>query len=87
MALFLALLLVFPLVGLLTRSWTSILAPLVGWPCFYLGLDRGWWGDGTGDGWQVLLIILTAVGVATTIACVAVGRSWTAAGGRGGNEP
>jgi hypothetical protein len=75
MALFVVLLLVFPLVGLLTRSWASILAPLVGWPCFYIGLDRGWWGDGTGDGWQVLLIILTVVGVATTIAGVAVGRS------------
>jgi hypothetical protein len=87
MALFLALLLVFPLVGLLTRSWISVLAPLVGWPSFYLGLDRGWWGDGTGDGWQVLLIILTVVGVATTIAGVAVGHSWTAAGRRGENEP
>jgi hypothetical protein len=40
-----------------------------------------------GDGWQVLRIILTVVEVATTIACVAVGRSWTAAGRRGENEP
>ena len=62
MALFLALLLVFPLVGLLTRSWISVLAPLVGWPCFYVGLDRGWWGDGTGDGCRAFLIIFTVFG-------------------------
>jgi hypothetical protein len=86
MALFLALLLVFPLVGLLTCSWISVLAPLVGWPCFYVGLHRGWWGDGTGDGWQVLLIALTVVGAATTVAGVAVGRSLIAVRGRGESE-
>jgi uncharacterized membrane protein len=68
------LLIAFPLVGLLARSWLVIVFPLVGWPLFYLGLNRGWWGDGTGDGWQYAAVLLTAVGVVTTVIAIALAR-------------
>lgn len=64
----------FPLVGLVVRRWTAILLPLIGWPLFYVGLNEGWWGYGTGDGWQYVAAVLTAVGVVTTTLAVALSR-------------
>ena len=42
---------------------------------YYLGLDSGWWGNGTGDAWQwaMLLVLVFAVGV--TSLAVTLGRS------------
>jgi hypothetical protein len=56
------LLIAFPVVGLVARSWAALLLPLIGWPLYYIGLNRGWWGSGTGDGWQFIAAGLTLVG-------------------------
>lgn len=69
------LLVVFPLVAILTRRWLVVVLPLVGWPIFYLGLDRGWWLYGTGDGWQSARTYFTVIGVASTALAVLIGRS------------
>jgi hypothetical protein len=69
------LLIAFPLVGLVTRRWSTVVLPLVGWPLYFLGLNGGWWGYGTGDGWQYGAALLTAVGVLTTAVAVALPRS------------
>lgn len=73
-AVWIALLLVFPAAGALARRWVATLLPLLGWPLFCLGLDRGWWLYGTGDGWREAAALLTLAGVATTATAVAVGR-------------
>jgi uncharacterized membrane protein len=68
------LLIAFPLVGLLAGRWLVIVLPLVGWPLFYLGLNRNWWGHGTGDGWQYAAALLTVIGIVTTALAVALAR-------------
>jgi hypothetical protein len=68
------LLVAFPVVGLVSRSWVALLLPLVGWPLYYIGLNRGWWGSGTGDGWQFIAAGLTVVGIVSTGLAVAVSR-------------
>lgn len=70
-----ALLIAFPLVGLLTRRWLAIALPLIGWPIFYVGMNQGWWLYGTGDGWEAIARAITVIGVATTALAVAVARS------------
>ena len=69
------LLIAFPLVGLLARRRLAVALPLVGWPLFYFGLNKGWWGYGTGDGWQYAAALLTAIGVVTTACAVGSGRA------------
>jgi hypothetical protein len=69
-----ALLIAFPLVGVVTRRWLAMLLPAIGWPVFYAGLNRGWWGHGTGDGWEYAAVLLTVVGVVTTAFALAVAR-------------
>jgi hypothetical protein len=66
------LLIAFPLVGLLVRRWATVVLPLIAWPVFYAGLDQGWWGDGTGDGWQYAAALLTVIGVASTALAVGI---------------
>jgi len=68
------LLITFPVVGLATRSWAALLLPLIGWPLYYIGLNRGWWGYGTGDGWQFIAAGLTVVGIVSTAVAVAASR-------------
>lgn len=75
----------FPLVGLSTRRWSALLLPLAGWPFFYVGLDIGWWLDGTGDGWEQAALIFTAVGLCTTALAVAVGRRLGGVAGQDAN--
>lgn len=60
----------FPLVGFVARSWAAVALPIVGWPLFYLGLNRGWWLDGTGDGWERIAVAFTCVGIATTVLAI-----------------
>ena len=74
LAVAIALLIVFPLAGLLARRWRAALLPLAGWPLYFLGLNQGWWGYGTGDGWQYGAAVLTAIGVVTTVIAVALAR-------------
>jgi hypothetical protein len=71
-AVVIGLLVAFPLVGVLVRRWVAVALPLIGWSLFYLGLNQGWWGDGTGDGWEYAAALLTAVGVLTTALGVAL---------------
>ena len=72
---FVGLLILFPLIGAATRRWSALLLPAVGWPLCYLGLNRGWWGNGTGDGWQYAALLITALGVVSTGLAVAATRA------------
>jgi hypothetical protein len=74
-AAFVGLLILFPAAGVLARSWGALLLPALGWPLFYLGLNRGWWGNGTGDGWQYAAVLITAFGVVSTAISVAAARA------------
>jgi hypothetical protein len=74
-ATFVALLIAFPLAGLLIRKRWAIVLPFIGWPLYYVGLNRGWWGCcGTGDGWQALAILLAVLGAGTTALAIGLGR-------------
>jgi hypothetical protein len=74
-ALVVTLLIAFPVVGALARRWLVVALPLVAWPIFYLGLNKGWWLYGTGDGWQYAARFFTLFGVATTALAVGIARS------------
>jgi hypothetical protein len=66
---------VIPALGALGRRWWLIFVPLLGWPLFYAGLNRGWWGNGTGDGWEHAAVFFTCVGAITTAIAIASARS------------
>jgi hypothetical protein len=69
----------FPAAGFLSGRRAALALPVAGWPLFYVGLNRGWWLDGTGDGWERAAAGLTFVGVSTTAIAVAAGRALRAA--------
>jgi hypothetical protein len=69
------LLIAFPLLGAIARRWSVLLLPIAGWPLFYLGLTRGWWGGGTGDGWQFAALLLTVIGLVSTALAIALARA------------
>jgi hypothetical protein len=69
-----SLLIAFPLLGVLTRRWLTVVLPAFAWPIFYEGLNSGWWFDGTGDGWQIIRTSLTIVGVVSTALAVLAAR-------------
>jgi hypothetical protein len=71
---FVALVIAFLTIGAVTRRWIVVVFPLVGWPIYYLGMNRGWWLHGTGDGWELIARSMTVIGVVTTAAAVAVAR-------------
>jgi hypothetical protein len=71
-----AMLIVFPLLGLMIRRWLALIFPIVGWPLFYVGLTHHWWGYGTGDAWQFVATFLTLVGVGSTGLAVSVARAF-----------
>jgi hypothetical protein len=68
------LLIAFPAVGAVTRSRRALALPIVGWPLLYLGLDRGWWGNGLGDAWEMPATALLLFGTVTTALAVALAR-------------
>ena len=74
-AAFVVLVIAFPLLGGAMRRWLALLFPVIGWPLFYVGLNRDWWGHGTGDGWQYLAVLMTTIGVVTTALAVALSRA------------
>ena len=74
-AAFVVLVIAFPLLGGAMGRWLALLLPVVGWPLFYVGLNRDWWGNGTGDGWQYLAVLMTIIGIFTTALAVAVSRA------------
>ena len=55
------------------RAWVVAVA-VVAIIAFYVGLDRGWWGNGTGDGWQLAMLLVITVAAAVTGAAVVLGR-------------
>lgn len=61
------------------RSWLFVL-PATGWPLYFLGLHRGWWGHGIGDLWQYALIGVTLVGLLAVAVGLAL-RGFLAHGG------
>lgn len=69
------LLIAFPLIGVLARRWLVVAMPLVAWPIFYVGMNRGWWLYGTGDGWQYVARFFTVLGVVTTLLTIGVART------------
>jgi hypothetical protein len=68
------LLVAFPLIGFVIARWSAIVLPLVGWPLYFLGLDEGWWGYGTGDNWEYGAVLLTIIGIITTALTIAFRR-------------
>jgi hypothetical protein len=75
-ALFVALLVGFPAVGLLARRWGVVLLAVIAWPTYYFGLNKGWWGDETGDAWQVAAVAITIFGSVTTALAVLLARAF-----------
>jgi hypothetical protein len=75
-ALWIAVLVAGPVLGLVLRRWFVLLVPLVAVPLYFVGLNHRWWGiNGTGDSWQVVAVIATLVDMAATAASIAVGRA------------
>jgi hypothetical protein len=58
------------LLALLFGRLRLLVAPLVGWPIFFLGLTMGWWGYGVGESWQFILVLSTLIGA------IAVALGW-----------
>ena len=52
-------------VAFVVGRWWVLICPLVVVPMFYLGADRGWWGNGLGDGWQYVMVFGVALAVAS----------------------
>jgi hypothetical protein len=63
---YVAMLIGFPLAGILLRRWVVLLAPMIAWPIFGLGYSQGWWGDNKGDGWEFGLAVVWLFSVLTT---------------------
>jgi hypothetical protein len=64
----------FVAVGIMVgRIWAVLLPPAV-WGLFYLGLQRGWWGAGVGDGWQYIMVFIILVSLAATVVGLVVRR-------------
>jgi len=60
--------------GFVTARWPSLAVAVALVVAFYVGLDSGWWGNGTGDGWAYAMLVVTIVAAAVTGAAVAAGR-------------
>ncbi len=73
-AIVVALLIAFPALGAVTRSRLAVALPIVAWPLLYLGLERGWWGNGLGDAWEIPATALLLFGTVTTALAVALSR-------------
>ena len=55
------------------RLWV-VAVPVVAIIAFYVGLNSGWWGNGTGEAWQLVMLLAVAVAAAVTTAAVILGR-------------
>jgi hypothetical protein len=60
--------------GFVTARWSAVAVAVVLILAFYVGLDSGWWGNGTGDGWEYAMLGVAIFAVAVTGAAVAAGR-------------
>jgi hypothetical protein len=57
----------------IARLWVVAVA-VVAIIAFYIGLDSGWWGNGTGETWHFVMLLAVAVAAAVTAAAVVLGR-------------
>jgi hypothetical protein len=73
-------------VAAFVRQLWIVALPLVAFPLFYAGLRQGWWGDGVGDGWQYVAVLVMIVGVLGSLLGVALGRFVTRVGTGKGAE-
>ena len=60
--------------GLVVGGWWALVIPVVAVPLVYLGLDRGWWGSGLGDGWEYAAALALVLAIAATAAGILIGR-------------
>jgi hypothetical protein len=53
------------LAAVVIGRWWALLIPLAVWPIYFLGVTRGWWLHGVGDGWEygAMAIILFSLGL------------------------
>jgi hypothetical protein len=70
--------------GFLVNHWAAVLAPPVALVTYYLGLWQNAWGNGVGDFWWALMIILAALGSAASALGIGVRRLASA---RTGSRP
>ena len=66
-------------VAFFVGRWWSLVLPFAVVPIFYLGLDRGWWGSGLGDGWQYVMVFVLALAIGAAAVGLA-GRALTRRG-------
>lgn len=52
--------------------WWTLALPFVLVPLMYLGLGRGWWGAGLGDGWPFAMVGVLALAFGAASVAVAV---------------
>jgi hypothetical protein len=57
--------------GIFLGRWSVVALVVAGWGVYYAGLAAGWWGNGLGETWGLVLVVL--VGVSAAGACVGVG--------------
>jgi hypothetical protein len=65
---------VFFIAGFAIGRWWALVVPLLGISLVYLGLDRGWFGTGLGDGWEYAAVLALMVAVVVTCGGVVAGR-------------
>lgn len=56
-------------IGAVAGRWAVVVPVAAAWPLFMVGLERGWWGNGVGDGWEASLVL----GAATAAVGAALG--------------
>ena len=61
--------------GFAVGRWWALVLPVVVVPLVYLGLDRGWWGSGLGDGWEYAAALALVLAIAATAAGTLLGRT------------
>ncbi len=60
--------------GFATARWWAAAVAVVLILAFYIGLDSGWWGNGTGDGWEYAMLGVAILAAGVTGAAVAAAR-------------
>jgi hypothetical protein len=53
---------------------SALLLPVAVIPVVYVGADKGWWGNGLGDGWYAAMLLVLAIAFGATAAGVAARR-------------
>lgn len=61
-------------VGFGAGRWWTLLVPIAAVGAFYAGLNAGWWGNGVGDGWQIVMAFVMGAGLLAAVVGVASRR-------------